>query len=154
VEGEVRILRKKLKILVKRLNIAKKISNAYCLKGFVVSSNNAVGLINYVYDNKHDLEETKVKYEADLKKNSPFTVMDGYIDFYLQDNRIGTDSLEQIPLKSDVPSLFLVGTYDPITPVSWTEFTASGFPNKFYFKFPRIGHVVSNSADSDCGWSM
>ena len=45
------------------------------------------------------------------------------------------------PVTSTVPTLFLAGTYDPITPAVWTHTASSRFSNGYFFEFP-VGHGV------------
>jgi hypothetical protein len=49
--------------------------------------------------------------------------------------------LEQ-PLESDIPTLVLAGSYDPITPPAWSRETAEHLGNATYVEFPAEGHDV------------
>ena len=111
---------------------------------------NAPGAISYVYDHKYFRDSTKVRYAAYLATNSPYRVMNAYLDFYLTDQRIITDSLAHIPIESDIPALILSGSYDPMTPPSYNKFMAASFSNHFYIEVPRVGHAVGPSI-SRCG---
>lgn len=56
-----------------------------------------------------------------------------------------TDSLENAPIFSDVPTLLLAGLYDPITPPQYARLAGSRLINSFYFEFLSAGHdVLSN----------
>ncbi len=56
-------------------------------------------------------------------------------------------SVENEPVKSDLPTLVLSGQYDPITPPSLGQLTAKNLSQSFYFEFPATGHgVVPSSA--------
>ncbi|MEM8508160.1 MAG: alpha/beta fold hydrolase [Bacteroidota bacterium] len=121
------------------------------IEGRAKSNYNGLGLINFVYDHKFFRDTTEIKYNQILAKNPSYKIMDAYLDFFFKDKRIATDSLEHIPVKSNIPALFLAGTYDPITPPSWTKFTASGFSNKFYYEAPRFGHGIS---PTECGKTL
>ena len=55
------------------------------------------------------------------------------------------------PVESDIPTLFLSGEYDPITPPSFADAVAAGFSNGQTIVMPDQGHAVTTS---DCGLSM
>jgi len=55
----------------------------------------------------------------------------------------GTDYVE-----SDVPTLVLAGSYDPVTPPVWSRTTAEHLPNSTYIEFPGHGHNVTS--DNAC----
>jgi FtsH-binding integral membrane protein len=46
------------------------------------------------------------------------------------------------PLESDIPTLVLAGSYDPITPPAWSRETARHLGNATYIEFPAEGHDV------------
>ncbi len=50
------------------------------------------------------------------------------------------------PVISDIPTLFLAGTYDPITPPQWTKKVSKRFSHGYFFEFPGVGH---GAVDSD-----
>jgi pimeloyl-ACP methyl ester carboxylesterase len=50
------------------------------------------------------------------------------------------------PVTSDIPTLFLAGEYDPVTPPIWAQKTATHFSQGYFFVFPGIGH---GAVDSD-----
>lgn len=52
------------------------------------------------------------------------------------------DSLEDEGVVSDIPSLVVVGTYDPITPPEWAQRAAEGLSNSYYYEFEGVGHSV------------
>jgi pimeloyl-ACP methyl ester carboxylesterase len=52
------------------------------------------------------------------------------------------------PLKSDIPTLILAGTYDPITPPSWGQAVAERLSHSYYYEFPSSGHNVDS--DNPC----
>lgn len=56
------------------------------------------------------------------------------------------------PLTSDIPTLILSGTYDPITPPSWGRAVAAELSHSYYYEFPSAGHNVSN--DNPCAGSI
>lgn len=57
--------------------------------------------------------------------------------------------LENEPVRSDIPTLLLVGEYDPITPPAWAELAAQTLTNGYLYEVPGIGHAVAFS--SGCG---
>jgi len=46
-------------------------------------------------------------------------------------------------VRSDVPTLVLAGSYDPVTPPVWGRTTAEHLPNSTYVEFPGHGHNVT-----------
>jgi len=52
------------------------------------------------------------------------------------------------PVKSDIPTLVLAGTYDPVTPPEWSRTVAENLSNSYYYEFPSSGHNVST--DNPC----
>lgn len=59
---------------------------------------------------------------------------------------------ENQPVTSEIPSLILAGTSDPITPPTWGQMTAGHLTHSYYFEFPGNGHWVTRS--SRCALSM
>jgi pimeloyl-ACP methyl ester carboxylesterase len=57
-------------------------------------------------------------------------------------------ALATSPVKSDIPTLILAGSYDPITPPEWGQAVAEGLDNGYYYEFPSAGHSVNT--DNDC----
>jgi len=51
-------------------------------------------------------------------------------------------------VRSDRPALVLAGSYDPVTPPSWSRTTAEHLPNSTYVEFPGHGHDVAS--DNPC----
>lgn len=117
-------------------------------KTLVRDGYNALGAINYVYDWSMLKEEAKQKFEDAKSNYKDYVVLDGYKEFYLTENRIKADSMENVAITSDIPALFLAGSYDPITPPDWTKMVAKGFPNHFYYEAKKFGHGIS---PSKCG---
>ncbi len=52
------------------------------------------------------------------------------------------DPLENQPVVSDVPTLILVGEYDPVTPPSYARQAAENLANAQVVEFPGLGHFV------------
>ncbi len=57
-------------------------------------------------------------------------------------------SLITEPLSSDIPTLILAGSYDPITPPGWGQAVAAGLSRSYYYEFPSAGHNVDT--DNPC----
>ena len=53
------------------------------------------------------------------------------------------DPIENEPVSSDIPTLVLVGEYDPIISPAWGELAAETLDNSFYCEFPGVGHGAS-----------
>lgn len=47
---------------------------------------------------------------------------------------------ENEPVASSIPTLLLVGAYDPITPRAWSELAASTLSRHYLYEFPTLGH--------------
>lgn len=57
------------------------------------------------------------------------------------------DPLENEPVESDVPTLVMSGSYDPITPPRWGQAVADRLQTAYFFEFPDAGHgVIPSSA--------
>ncbi len=52
------------------------------------------------------------------------------------------EAADVAPISSDVPTLFLSGDFDPITPPAFTEATQARFPNSSVARFPNQGHTI------------
>jgi pimeloyl-ACP methyl ester carboxylesterase len=52
------------------------------------------------------------------------------------------------PVTSDIPTLILAGSYDPITPPEWSQTVAAGLSNSYYYEFRSAGHNIGN--DNPC----
>lgn len=52
------------------------------------------------------------------------------------------DPIENQPVSSSIPTLFLAGEYDPITPPSWARLAASTLETSYVYEFPATGHAV------------
>lgn len=47
---------------------------------------------------------------------------------------------ENLPVKSDIPTLILAGEYDAYTPPAWGRMAAANLKNSFFFEVPWVGH--------------
>jgi pimeloyl-ACP methyl ester carboxylesterase len=54
-----------------------------------------------------------------------------------------SESIENQPVQSDIPTLVLAGQYDPITPPAWGKLAAESLGNSYFYEFPGYGHGVS-----------
>ena len=52
------------------------------------------------------------------------------------------DPRENEPVVSDIPTLILAGTFDPITPPVWGQLAAQTLTHWYYLEFPNAGHWV------------
>ena len=55
------------------------------------------------------------------------------------------DTVENLAVISDIPTLVLAGEYDPITPPFWGREVAENLSESFFYEFPGMGHGVSVS---------
>jgi len=62
------------------------------------------------------------------------------------------DAIEGEAISSEIPTLILSGTFDPITPPIYNERVAAEYPNGFFYQFPGVGHGVSIA--SECAMSI
>ena len=61
-------------------------------------------------------------------------------------------AVENAAVSSDIPTLILVGRYDPATPPSWGRLTAQTLSRGYYAEFPGAGHSLLS--DVDCAIEM
>lgn len=57
------------------------------------------------------------------------------------------DAIETEPIYSDIPTLVLAGTYDPITPPADAQTAAETLSRGYYFEFPGYGHGITDAGD-------
>jgi pimeloyl-ACP methyl ester carboxylesterase len=50
------------------------------------------------------------------------------------------ETRENLPVKSDIPTLILAGEYDVYTPPAWGRSAAANLKNSFFFEVPWAGH--------------
>lgn len=108
----------------------------------VKSYGNFVSTIQYAYNDKVFNPESVEIYERSIAEMPDLEVWEGHFIFLKEENRLETDSLEAIPVDSDIPTLILAGSYDPITPPEWSQKLLKGFTNTHYIEFPTYGHGV------------
>lgn len=68
-------------------------------------------------------------------------------DIFHQMDFIPYDSIEKKPVTSDIPTLILAGSLDPISPPQHGKFVHQNLPNSYYMEFAGMGHGVMSS---DC----
>lgn len=107
-----------------------------------LSSGQYVFPLIYTYDAKLMRDKVKSLLDTTIYEDAEFILDENFRDFYYTDNRIVPDSLTILPIKTDVPSLILAGSYDPITPPAWSESVRPSFKNHYYFNVPKVGHGV------------
>jgi pimeloyl-ACP methyl ester carboxylesterase len=56
------------------------------------------------------------------------------------------------PVRSDVPTLILSGSFDAVTPLAWAYADAEGLPNAHVVSIPGVGHFVA--PESGCAQSV
>jgi pimeloyl-ACP methyl ester carboxylesterase len=56
-------------------------------------------------------------------------------------------NIENNPVRSSIPTLILVGEYDPVTPPPWAQAAAAQLSQVFTYVFPGVGHAVLDSGD-------
>jgi pimeloyl-ACP methyl ester carboxylesterase len=56
------------------------------------------------------------------------------------------------PVESDIPTLALGGTYDPVTPPEWSRTAVSGLSEATFVEFPSAGHSVLT--DNPCAENL
>jgi len=50
------------------------------------------------------------------------------------------------PLSSEIPTLVLAGSYDPVTPPAWSRKVADQLEHSFYVEFPSKGHSLDKGS--------
>ncbi len=61
-------------------------------------------------------------------------------------------AIDKPPVKSSIPTLVLAGSYDPVTPPSYSKQVADELGNAYYFEIPNSGHGASIAGD--CPFSL
>jgi pimeloyl-ACP methyl ester carboxylesterase len=76
-----------------------------------------------------------------IDQGAYFSVQCSEEAFFSSPEAVDADLAENQPVKSDVPTLILAGSYDPITPPAWSLAVAGDLENAAYFEFSG-GHGV------------
>lgn len=80
-------------------------------------------------------EELDASGEALPGLESLFSVGDiGLLEFCDAWQSGEAEAFENEPVTSDIPTLILAGSYDPVTPPRWAQAAAETLPNSFYFE--------------------
>ncbi len=58
-----------------------------------------------------------------------------------------SDAIENAAVASDISTLLLAGTYDPITPPAWAELAARTLTNAQFFVVPGVGHGALGTSE-------
>lgn len=61
------------------------------------------------------------------------------------------EMIESQPVNSDLPTLVLAGSFDPITPPEWGLRAAKTLSNSYFYEFPNAAHGVFASGDCAIG---
>jgi len=59
--------------------------------------------------------------------------------------------IETEAVSSDIPTLVLVGEYDPVTPPHWAKLAAETLSNHQYFEIPAGGHALMDAGECPLG---
>lgn len=131
-----------LETLLKRKKfILRRMLNAHQIEGLIRESINGPGFLNYMNDYK--------VFQSAYKPSSPqdsltYESLDSYFSYFPLDSLFEISDLEKVPIQTDVPTLFLVGMYDPTTPPKYTQFMEPNFSHSITLKFPKAGHGLFN----------
>lgn len=110
------------------------------MKWSVENGFNILGLIEYNYDHKGTVTKAKQLVEEVKQNLEHYNLVDSYLEFFLNDTLIKTDSIAITPIGTSVPSLLMAGGYDPITPLEFTKDFTKNFSNYNFFELPKVGH--------------
>ena len=58
-----------------------------------------------------------------------------------------SDTIENEPVISNIPTLVLSGAYDPVTPYQWGTEAQSYLSNSWHYIFANVGHVALDNQD-------
>lgn len=64
------------------------------------------------------------------------------------------DPQDRAPVKSDIPTLILSGSYDPFTPQSWGEYLARSLDGAHHLVFQGWGHAPTSYWDEPCAMAL
>ncbi|NJP04688.1 MAG: alpha/beta fold hydrolase [Chloroflexaceae bacterium] len=94
-------------------------------------------------------------YDTAIEEASKYPYLEDYLVSSIDEDAAicaiwgagSADPIESENVESDIPTLILVGSYDPVTPPEWAQLAAEGLTNHQYYEFPGFGHSVSVSHD-------
>ena len=125
----------------------RRLINRHEMRSTVLEAFNAPGFLNYMNDYKIYQNDSLIQAQRPDHLNT-YEVLDGYLPYFVQDKRFHKFPDEAKPVSSDIPSLFLVGSYDPTTPPAYTELLLPNFTQAQYVQLLKVGHGVFNQ---NCG---
>jgi pimeloyl-ACP methyl ester carboxylesterase len=103
----------------------------------------------YSVECREEIYFNDVETAEDLVADFPFVITEGFIweveDLFVACDTWGTTpapALENQAVSSDIPTLLLVGEYDPVTPPSFAEAAAEHLRKAQLFTFPGYGHAL------------
>lgn len=105
-------------------------------------------------------EEVPFESRDDLADNAPDDENFGQLSVFTDEGNFDScefweagraPEVENKPVNSDIPTLVLTGSFDPITPPSYAQQVADHLGNVSLFEFPTEGHGVSTT---ECGTAM
>lgn len=128
----------------------RRLINRHEMRNTVLETFNGPGFLNYMNDYKVFQNDSLIQAQRP-ETLATYEVLDGYLPYFIQDERFHKYPDEAKPISSDIPSLFLVGSYDPTTPPAYTEFLLSNFTQTDFVQLPKVGHGVFNQ---DCGQAI
>lgn len=91
------------------------------------------------YDAAGDIQSTAfagLDSYVQTRKTVMFGICDGFIDS-------DPPALQNQPIITDIPTLILAGTFDPITPAKWSEALGQSLPNSVYVEYPSLAHGIA-----------
>ncbi len=130
--------------------LLRRLINRHEMHSIVTETFNAPGFLNYMNDYKVFQNDSLIQAQRPASL-ATYEVLDGYFRYFIQDERFHIYPDEAQPISSDLPSLFLVGSYDPTTPPAYTRFMLSNFTRAYFVQLPKVGHGVFNQ---DCGQQL
>ena len=61
---------------------------------------------------------------------------------------------EDNPTVSNIPSLIIAGSFDPVTPPIYAKQVAAHLSHSYYFEFPNLGHTPTATDTSGCAMNI
>lgn len=109
---------------------------------------NGISMVNFLMVMRNDafanIRKSNLSENDPLYKALAFTEID--YEIYHQMNFFPYDSIERVSVKSDIPTLILAGSLDPISPPEHGRFVHQNFPNSYFMEFNGMGHGVMSSS--------
>jgi pimeloyl-ACP methyl ester carboxylesterase len=89
--------------------------------------------------------QNRRKIAAQATKHSEmkgFNIQGAFPDICKIWNVPAASSIENQPVKSNIPAIIFSGEYDPDTPPAWGKLVASWFPNSYFYEVKSTSHGV------------